>query len=89
MLKRVPFACESEWGNKHQILEDFQKLLVADIGLGLMILQCWRDEQIQEYLDLCIEAKEIFCNCNGAERKILLACYSNESGRFHYRYLRR
>lgn len=78
MLKRVPFACESEWGDQRAILHDFQKLLCGEIGLGLMIFQ--GGPQRRDLL--CIEAKNIFCNCNNVERKILLARYFN--GRFYY-----
>ena len=85
MAEYVPFACESEWGNEGDIVDDFQKLLCADIGLGLMIFQCrWR-EQVPEYLNLCRQAKDIFYN--GSERKIVLACYCNESQQFYCVYL--
>ena len=80
--KSVPFACESESGNNGDIVDDFYKLLVGDIGLGLMIFKSQSDDKMRQLVDLCKKAKANFRN--GAKRSILIACYSKESQQFHY-----
>ena len=80
--KSFPFACESELGNNGDIVDDFYKLLVGDIGLGLMIFKSQSDDEMDQLVDLCKKAKANFRN--GAKRAILIACYSKKSQQFHY-----
>lgn len=38
-LLRVPLVMESEWDNKREILDDFEKILMARADLRVMIFQ--------------------------------------------------
>ena len=51
-LKRIHLVVESEWGNQGDIMDDFEKLLVARSCVRLMIFQASNKAEVEEVFNL-------------------------------------
>ena len=40
LLRSIPLVAECEWGNKQQVWDDFQKLLISCAEVRVLIFQC-------------------------------------------------
>ena len=40
LLRSIPLAAECEWGNKQNVWDDFQKLLVIRADIRVLIFKC-------------------------------------------------
>lgn len=94
-LKSLDLAVESEWINKRKedkedpyggIKYDFQKLLVANMGLCLMVFKVTKEgrEKLSEYFEKVYDIYE------GNKTEILFIAFSTERKRkdtFYYSYL--
>ncbi|WP_424040231.1 hypothetical protein [Prevotella nigrescens] len=94
-LKSLDLAVESEWTNKRKedkedpyggIKYDFQKLLVANMGLCLMVFKVTKKgrEKLSEYFE------KVYNTYEGNKTEILFIAFSTERKRkdtFYYSYL--
>jgi hypothetical protein len=83
-LKRMVMALESEWGNAGDILDDFEKLLVARADLRVMIFQADDADALSEIFRQLTEA-ERRCETRVAGDNYLLCGYDNQRCRFDFR----
>jgi hypothetical protein len=94
-LKSLDLAVESEWTNKRKedkedpyggIKYDFQKLLVVNMGLGLMVFKVTKEgrEKLSEYFE------KVYDTYEGNKTEILFIAFSTERKKddtFYYSYL--
>jgi len=91
-LKSLDLAVESEWINKRKedkkdpyggIKYDFQKLLVANMGLCLMVFEVTKEgrEELSEYFEKVYDIYE------GNKTEILFIAFSRKEKTFYYSYL--
>lgn len=94
-LKSLDLAVESEWTNKRKedkedpyggIKYDFQKLLVVNMGLGLMVFKVTKEgrEKLSEYFE------KVYYTYEGNKTEILFIAFSTERKKddtFYYSYL--
>lgn len=91
LLKSLDLAVEAEWSNKRKedkdqyggVKYDFQKLLVANMGLCLMVFQVTKEgrEKLSEYF-------EEVCNLyEGNKTEFLFITFSRKEKTFYYSYL--
>ena len=94
-LKSLDLAVESEWKNKRKedkedpyggIKYDFQKLLVVNMGLGLMVFKVTKEgrEKLSEYFE------KVYDTYEGNKTEILFIAFSTERKKddtFYYSYL--
>lgn len=83
-LKRMVMALESEWGNAGDVLDDFEKLLVARADLRVMIFQAPDADALSEIFRQLTEA-ERRCETRVAGDNYLLCGYDNQRCRFDFR----
>lgn len=91
-LKSLDLTVESEWTNKRKedkedpyggIKYDFQKLLVANMGLCLMVFEVTKEgrEDLSEYFEKVYDIYE------GNKTEILFIAFSRKEKTFYYSYL--
>ncbi|MFP3764205.1 hypothetical protein [Prevotella intermedia] len=91
-LKSLDLAVESEWTNKRKedkedpyggIKYDFQKLLVANMGLCLMVFEVTKEgrEELSKYFEKVYDIYE------GNKTEILFIAFSRKEKTFYYSYL--
>ena len=88
-LKSLDLAVESEWTNKRKedpyggIKYDFQKLLVANMGLCLMVFEVTEEgrEELSEYFE------KVYNTYEGNKTEILFIAFSRKEKTFYYSYL--
>lgn len=91
LLKSLDLAVEAEWSNKRKedkdqyggVKYDFQKLLVANMGLCLMVFQVTKEgrEKLSKYFEEVCNLYE----CNKTE--FLFIAFSRKEKTFYYSYL--
>ena len=82
-LKRIHLVVESEWGNCGDILDDFEKLLVARSDVRLMIFQASNEVEVEEMFDLLEREAEGFEQRQAGDY-YLLAGYDRRNAIFRW-----
>ncbi|MGH0029286.1 MAG: hypothetical protein ACQGVC_05820 [Myxococcota bacterium] len=80
-LVDAPLVVESEW-LPHSLDDDFQKLLVARAKLRLMVFPARNSEAADALFERFEASVKRF---SAKEGRFLLACWRNDTERFHYR----
>ncbi len=77
LLKKFVLALESEWKtDDNSIIEDFQKLLVCNAEIKVMIFQC--KPELKKYMIKSIK------HIGDDQSKYILACFNPDKGEFDY-----
>lgn len=83
-LERIYLAVESEWGNCGDILDDFEKLLVARSDVRLMIFQASNEVEVRKMFDLLEREAQGFEQSQAGDC-YLLAGYDLRNSTFRWR----
>ncbi|MCY4389848.1 MAG: hypothetical protein OXC18_22350 [Desulfurellaceae bacterium] len=85
-LNRICLVVESEWGNRGDIMDDFEKLLVARSDVRLMIFQASNEVEVRKMFDLLEREAQGFEQSQAGDY-YLLAGYDCEGSIFLWREL--
>lgn len=83
-LQSVPLAAEIEWGNQGDIIDDFQKLVLARAKLRLMIFAASSHATVVELFDRLLSFADGFGDQEQSDR-YLLCGYDAGNGKFVFK----
>ncbi len=80
-LRSVPLIAEIEWGNQGDIIDDFQKLVLARARLRLMVFAAASHAKVVELFDKLMDFADGFGDQEQSDR-YLLCGYDAKEGQF-------
>jgi hypothetical protein len=87
MLIEVPFVLEMEWSNfDKEIKYDFEKLLISNSELRVMIFQKKSKDEVYRIINEMIDRINVFKNKNEADKYLLIGMDISGDGAFYIKF---
>ncbi|MYA28459.1 MAG: hypothetical protein F4090_02745 [Nitrospira sp. SB0672_bin_25] len=82
LLRSIPLAAECEWGNKQNVWDDFQKLLVIRADIRVLIFECNSRRAASRLVEEFKQQIEVFKSSQKGDKYLFASYVEKESPPF-------